>query len=65
MMPYCEYHKCKTVAEAKPRLLRMWDSYDKLRNSNHTQEIWLCKKHLKKINKLLAIKEKPNDQPIK
>lgn len=55
MMPYCEYRKCKSVAEGKPRILRMWDSYHHRNNSNHTQEIWLCNKHLAKINKLLGI----------
>lgn len=55
MMPYCEYHKCKRVAEKEARLLRMWESYDFRKNPNHTQQIWLCGKHLKKINKLLGI----------
>lgn len=57
MMPFCEYHKCKKIAEAKPRLLRMWDSYHFRDSPNHTQEIWLCRKHLAKINKLLGLEE--------
>jgi hypothetical protein len=54
MMPNCEHHKCKKVAEEKSQILRMWDSYS-VRNMNHHQPIWLCAKHLKKINKLLEI----------
>ena len=54
MMPYCEYHKCKKVAVDSPRLLRMWSSYS-VYNMSHHQEIWLCAKHLKKINKLLDV----------
>ncbi len=57
MMPYCEYRKCKRVAEGKPRILRMWSSYHFRDNSNHTQEISLCNKHLDKINKALCIKK--------
>jgi hypothetical protein len=55
MMPYCEYYKCKKVAEDKPMLLRMWDSYHHIKNPTHVQKIWLCHKHLKKINKLLGL----------
>lgn len=57
MMPYCEYHKCKRVATTEARLLRMWDSYHHRDASNHTQRIWLCDKHLAKINKLLGIEK--------
>ena len=60
MMPYCEYHKCKSVAESKCGLLRKWDSYSN-QNNRHHQDIWLCKKHLKKINKLLEVAEVSND----
>lgn len=55
MMPYCEYHKCKKVAEDRCKLLRMWDSYDFRTRPTHTQAIWLCAKHLKKINEILEI----------
>lgn len=55
MMPFCEYHRCKKGAYKQAKLLRMWDSYNFRTASNHTQQIWLCKKHLKKINKLLGI----------
>lgn len=58
MMPFCEYKKCSRVAEGKPGLLRTWDTYHHRDNPNHTQEIWLCNKHLAKINKLLNLKEK-------
>lgn len=61
MMPFCEYHRCKKVAENKTELLRKWDSYDFRTASNHTQDIWLCSKHLKKINKLLGIQSKDTD----
>jgi len=54
MMPTCEYRKCKRVAEKTCGLLRKWDSYDQ-HHTSHTQEIWLCKKHLKKISKLLDL----------
>ena len=56
MMPYCEYRKCKRVAAKTIRLLRMWDSYDR-NHTSHTQEIWLCGKHIKKISKLLNVKD--------
>ena len=58
MMPFCEYRKCDRVSENPSRLLRMWSSYDSRTAPNHTQEIWLCKKHLKKINKLLNVATK-------
>ena len=58
MMPYCEYHRCKKVADTTEMgLLRKWESYHFRDNSNHTQDIALCKKHLKKINKLLQVRE--------
>ncbi len=57
-MPYCEYRKCKKVAGDKIRLLRMWGSYDR-HNTNHTQAIWLCDKHHKKIAKMLSVEPKP------
>ncbi len=60
MMPYCEYRKCKRVADKSARVLRMWDSYD-AHHQTHTQVIYLCKKHLAKIHKLLQIEEL-NDQ---
>lgn len=55
MMPFCEYYKCKRVADDKPELLRKWDSYHFRDRPTHTQEIWLCEKHLSKINKLLGL----------
>ncbi len=58
MMPYCEYHKCNKVAENnKIGLLRTWDTYDFRERPGHTQGIWLCKKHIKKLCKQLGIKE--------
>jgi hypothetical protein len=64
MMPYCEYRKCSRVAEQRARLLRMWDSYDR-NHTSHTQGIWLCKKHLEKINKLLNIEDAPTTPALK
>lgn len=60
MMPYCEYRKCKRVADGKVRLLKMWDSYDR-NHTSHTQVIYMCEKHIAKINKLLCI-EPPKAQ---
>lgn len=54
MMPYCEHYKCKRVASNTTGILRKWSSYD-VYNPSHTQQIWLCKKHVKKINKLLQL----------
>lgn len=56
MMPYCEYRKCKRVANGKARLLRMWDSYD-AQHQSHAQVIYLCNKHRAKIHKLLQVSD--------
>lgn len=62
MMPFCEYHRCNNVADTdKTGLLRTWDSYHFRDNPTHTQGIWLCKKHLKKIRKQLSLEEQPNE----
>ena len=55
-MPFCEYNKCNNVAKTdKIGLLRTWDSYHFRTASNHTQGIWLCTKHVKKLQKLLNV----------
>ena len=62
MMPFCEYRKCKRVADKEIRLLRMWSSYDFRKSPNHTQAIWLCAKHHKKISKALNVDELDADK---
>lgn len=57
MMPFCEYRKCKKVAAKTSRLLRKWGDYDNKDGRNRHQEVWLCDKHLKKVNKILLIEE--------
>ena len=61
MMPFCEYRKCKRVADDTPTLLRQWSSFSQ-ENQNHHQEIWLCNKHIAKINELLGLRPKPVKQ---
>lgn len=56
-MPYCEYDKCKRVADVTQcGLLRKWSSWHFRDFPTHTQDIALCDKHLKKINKLLHVR---------
>lgn len=56
MMPFCQYHKCKRVADTdKIGLLETWDTYHFRNNPTHTQGVWLCKKHVKKVKKLLGV----------
>jgi len=53
MMQECEYRKCAKAGNNKSRLLRTWDSFDHIKNPSHHQNIWLCDKHLAKIDELL------------
>lgn len=58
MMPFCEYYKCKKVAKhLHTGILRKWESYDFRLRANHVQDIALCEKHFKKINKILQIRK--------
>jgi len=46
MMPYCAYKRCKHVADEKLGVIKGY------------HQPYLCKKHIKKVLKLLGIKYK-------
>jgi len=59
MMPTCQYKKCSKVAyQEHTHLLEKWSTYDFRTSPSHVQAIWLCNKHIKKINNILQLEEK-------